>query len=355
VNEKKRLKSKIRSGNQKTWAMALTIAWCAFVHGLAAAQPTVKETSEAPARHRVLIITDEPADAFMVRVQAEVSALPGFEVVIRRPLGSLDEIARAEHAEAAIRKAASRKGVEVWMADATTGRSLLRQLVVDESPNGPDHGLIALQTAELLRTGLLARHTEPVAPPPPAEAPPDTVVSAPPASPSREDAALVGLGPLWSRGGVGPSWQAWLSYQHLFSSHFGISLDASAPLYFGSISSSQGSARVGALFAGAGLLARLRSTSAHLTATATLAATFASVVSKGEPNANYQGATTTTSTGLAYLRLGATWNPTPWLGWGAAALVGTTTSRLRIQFADRAVGDWGTVLAAALLYGEIAW
>lgn len=103
------------------------------------------------------------------------------------------------------------------------------------------------------------------------------------------------------------------------------------------------------------MLARLRSTSAHLTGTATLAAAFASVVAKGEPNANYQGDTTTTYTGLAYLRLGAAWNPVPWLGLGAAGLVGTTTSRIRIEFADRAVGDWGTVLAAAMLYGEVGW
>ena len=46
------------------------------------------------------------------------------------------------------------------MADATSGRSLLRQVVVDESPGGPDRDLIALQTAELLRTSLLGESSD---------------------------------------------------------------------------------------------------------------------------------------------------------------------------------------------------
>jgi hypothetical protein len=306
--------------------------------------------AETPERHRVLIITDEPNDPFMTRVQAEVGALPGFEVATRRPTGSLDADARAERAEAAIRKVASGKGVEVWMADATTGRSLLRQLVVDESPNGPDQGIIALQTAELLRTGLVAR---PVAPaPPPVPSPPS--VTASPAAP-HENAVLAGLGPLWSRGGVGPSWQAWLSYQLLGSDHIGFSLDVSTPVHRGSISSSEGTAHVGVVAAGAGLLARLRSEHAKLTGTATLGAAFASVFTDGHANANYLGSTTTSYAGLAYLRLGVLWNPVRWLGLGAAGLTGTATSHVAIEFANRRVGTWGTVLAAGLLYGELGW
>ena len=51
-----------------------------------------------------------------------------------RPQGPIEASARSEHAVAAIRMLPSRKGVEVWMADETSGRSLLRQVVVDETP-----------------------------------------------------------------------------------------------------------------------------------------------------------------------------------------------------------------------------
>ena len=59
------------------------------------------------------------------------------------------------------------------MANQPTGRSLLRQLVVDEQPGAPNEGLVALQTAELLRTTLLSRSELPPRPAAAAAAPGD--------------------------------------------------------------------------------------------------------------------------------------------------------------------------------------
>jgi hypothetical protein len=112
---------------------------------------------------------------------------------------------------------------------------------------------------------------------------------------------------------------------------------------------------VGTIAAGAGLLARLQSHGAKVAGTATLGMAFASVTTKGEPNASYQGSTPTATTGLAYLRLGVVWSPVGWLGLGAAGLLGTTTGRVHIQFANRGVGDWGAPVVAGLLCGQIAW
>lgn len=338
-------------------ARALTLGWAICALGWAVAPPCwANETDKLRPHHRVLIITEDPNDPFMTRVQAEVTALPDLEVTVQRPMSSLDADARAQRAEVAIRKVASGKGVEVWMADATSGRSLLRQLVVDESPNGPDQGLVALQTAELLRTGLIAKPVSPPAPSPqPLVPPPIPAVANPPQSPPRAHALVAGVGPLWSAGGLGPGLQAWLSYQHLWSPHFGFSVDASAPLYRGSLRGAQGSAQVGVLLAGGGLLGRLQSENAKVAGTATIGAAFASIFIKGEPNASYLGSSTHTPTGLIYLRLGVVWHPVPWLGLGAAGLVGTTTSRIHVQFAKQDVGDFGTPLAAATLYGEVAW
>jgi hypothetical protein len=330
---------------------AFIVAWQMFAHGAATAQPPGADgINKARARHRVLIITDDPNDPFMTRVQAELSALPDVEITTKRPAGSLDADARTEQADAAVRKVASGKGVEVWMADATSGRSLLRQLVIDESPGGPDQGLVALQTAELLRTGLRARQT--AVPTLPAPSPPPSTATE---DPSRDHAMLVGVGPLWSQGGVGPSLQVWFSYQHLWSGHLGLSLDASAPLRSGSISSAEGTAHVGTITAGAGLLARLHNEKAKVTGTATLGLAFAAVLTDGDAHASYLGSTTTAYTGLAYLRLGVAWHPVPWLALGAAGLVGTTTNRERIEFANRGVGHWGAPLFAAFPYGEFTW
>jgi hypothetical protein len=331
---------------------AFAVAWPALVHGAPSAI-----APEPPAHRRVLIVADEANDPFMDMVKAEVSAVRGVEIVVRAPAGSLDADARAEHADAAIRKLPSGKGVEVWMSDATSGRSLLRQLVVDERPNGPDQSLVALQTAELLRTSFFPKPDVPapgVAPPLPTS-PTPSVAAASTAPTSSEDVLQAGVGLLESRGGVSPALQAWLSYQHQWSRRFGVVVDVSAPLVWGSVRALEGTADVGVVLAGGGLHSRFRSADGQLFATTSVGGAFASVLAKGQPVGALEGSSTRAYTGLAYLRLSGGWNPARWLGLGIAGVLGTTTSRVRIQFANRDVAEWGMPIAIALLYAEIDW
>src|SRR3954470_11649278 len=103
---------------------------------------------------RVLLVVDQGDDPFAERIRAELAAL-GLGVLTLEPwrtgesVPSLEAVARREQVAAAVRTVPSRKGVEVWLADQSTGRPLLRQLVIDESPGGPNQGLVALQTVEL--------------------------------------------------------------------------------------------------------------------------------------------------------------------------------------------------------------
>jgi len=137
--------------------LSMALLW-AFPSPAAASKP-----SGAADHRRVLLLTDASGDPLMDRIRAEVLSL-GLEVIVRRAAGAIDARARAEHAVAAIRMLPARNGVEVWTSDETGGRPLLRQAVVDDKPGGPDRTLIALQTAELLRTSLFPR-------PPPEPAP----------------------------------------------------------------------------------------------------------------------------------------------------------------------------------------
>ena len=161
-----------------------------------------------------------------------MSAL-GLEVVAVEPwrtgeaIESLDAAGRANQAAAAIRMVASRKGVEVWVANQPTGRSLLRQLIVDERAPAPNEGLVALQTAELLRTTLLSRSE--TAPPPPRPVPTINEEPAPPPPPSPPNAGLqAGFGVLWSPRGGGEAYQLWMTIHRFIVRPLGIALDVSA-------------------------------------------------------------------------------------------------------------------------------
>src|SRR5262249_45221718 len=125
-----------------------------------------------------------------------------------------------------------------------------------------NQSLIALQTAELMRTSLLAG---PAPPPPP---PPPPVVTAPP--PPQVEAELgveAGVGTLWSPGGTGAALPLWLSAHAPpapVAPNLSLALDVSAPARATTVSGPEGSSTVRTYLLAVALLARKRLASAGL-------------------------------------------------------------------------------------------
>ena len=316
-------------------------------------------TSEAPGR-RVLLLTDKPGDPFIDRIRAEVAGL-GLAVLVRESAGPLEDEARAEHAVAAIRVLPSHNGVEVWMADETSGRSLLRQLIVDERPGGPDQGLIALQTAELLRTSLFPKQPNPSAQPaapatPPATQPVASANVAAAAVPSRvtETGLQAGFGSLYSRGGAGPAMQGWVSLHQFWSQRLGVALNFSFPIVGSSISAIEGSSRVGTYLGGIEFLARSQPQHSYYL-NAGIAASVAWIVSHGQDaRSPLKDASSSAMVGAAYLRAGAGWSGS-FYKIGVLGLAGGTLERVAIRFAGNDAASWGWPFVAAFLTAEIDW
>ena len=330
-------------------ALALSAAVTAFPGaGLGAA-------GHAPPR--VLLIVDQPDDLFAERIRAELAGL-GLTVLTIEPwrtgaqVGPLESAARSERAVAAIRMVASRKGVEVWMADETSGRSLLRQLVVDESAGGPNQGLVALQTAELLRTSLLAS-SGPVPPPPP-PAPPD--VAPPSPEPEMDAGVQAAVGALASPGGAGAALQAWLTFHRAIGRRWGLALDLSAPVRRATVSGIEGSARVGTYLAGAAALLRLDAPGSGLYAGAGAGVAVVRVGVEGQTAiAMLTSGSDSAITGAGYLRADGGFEVARWFRFGARVVAGAALDRVAIHFAGNEGGSWGHVFGAALLLAELHW
>lgn len=322
--------------------------------GLATAVP-----AENHADAKVLLIVDRPNDPFIERIRAEIAAL-GLTVFTRGPSGPLEADARAQHAAAAIRILPSRKGVEVWMADATSGRTLTRQLVVDEAPQGPDQSLIALQTAEILRTGLF-----PPPPPKPAPAPPPPPPPPKPAEPpaviipaprvGSEASVQLGLGALYSPGGAGAALQVWLTLEQRWRRGFGIALDASGPVLPASMTGPEGKSDVGALSAGLRLFARFPANDSSWFLTAGLGGGVLNLRTHGHADPPLIEASRSVVVGHGYARVDSGWRPAPWAKLGLAVLAGSTFDPVTIRFADNKAGTWGTVFLASFLQFGIEW
>jgi len=325
------------------WAALFGVLTFVLALPASAAKP-----SQEPDPRRVLLLTDSPGEPLIERIRAEVVSL-GMEVVVRRAEGPIDARARAEHAAAAIRMLPTRNGVEVWTADETSGRPLLRQAVVDDKPGGPDVKLIALQTAEVLRTSLF--------PHPPPEPVAVIVQVAPAPARANETSVLAGVGLLYGAGGAGPAWQAWLSFQHLWTEHVGGALAVSLPIHRGTMSGPEGTADVGAVTAGVEVLARFVS-DRRVFANAGVGAAFAAVLATGHPTADVAplvGASTTAYTGLAYARATLGRKVFRWLAVGVSGVAGSTVAPVHIGFAGNDAGSWGVPLVGVALFGQADW
>ena len=293
----------------------------------------------------------------MSRISAELASL-GLSVVVRPAEGAIQTRARAEHAVAAIRMLPARNGVEVWTADEASGRPLLRQAIVDDNPRGPDRTVIALQTAELLRTSLLPH-------PPPEPAPvivqvaaAPSVAPAPAPRPANDVAVRAGVGALYGAGGVAPVWQAWLSFQRLWTEHLGAALELSVPLHRGTLSGPEGTADVGAITAGGQVIARFSSDRRRLFASTGLGAAFVTLLATGHPTANSAllvGPSSTTYTGLGYAHVALGWKASRWVGLGVNGVAGATFAPVHIRFAGNDAGTWGVPLLGAALFAELDW
>jgi hypothetical protein len=321
---------------------------------------------------RVLLIVDRPDDRFAGRIRAEISGLGMLVLTLEpwrtaEPVGPLEEAARAQQAVAAIRMVPSRNGVEVWMADRTTGRSLLRQLVVDESPGGPNEGLVALQTAELLRTSLLSAPPPPaprpvVSPPPTAPAvpppavPPPPVVTAP-ASPAAAVKAGVqaGIGGFYAPGGTGGELQAWFSVHRSFGGRLGLAVDFSLPLGSATLSGPEGSTRMRTHLGGVVLLAHAHAPAAFY-ASGGVGAALVRVGFDGETdNPMLTARSTSLVTGAGYLRGDAGLEAASWLRVGVRAVAGAALRHAGVRLAGNEAATWGPLFAAAFAVLDVSW
>ena len=320
----------------------------------------------AQQRLRVLLVIDQADDPFAERIRAELAAL-GLDVVALETwrtgeaIESLDAAGRSENASAAIRMLSSRKGVEVWMANQPTGRSLLRQLIVDESPSGPNLGLVALQTAELLRTSLLsvadaraATAARQQTTPPKAAETAVPVVEAKPAGPAPWGVQAA-LGAMFSPASGDAQMQAWLSVQRLIVGRVGIAVDGSLPLSTGTVTGPEGSARINSALGGIALFTRFEASERPVYATLAVGGAVIRVDADGDASQPFVASSDSAVSGAAYARGDAGFAVTNWLRFGLRAVAGVAPTGVKVRFAGNEAGVWGRPFLAGFVVTDLVF
>jgi hypothetical protein len=236
----------------------------------------------------------------------------------------------------------------------------LRQLVVDERPGAPSEGLVALQTAELLRTTLLSRSEVPAAAlsAPPRGTPPGAVpaIVAPPPSPALPPSISLqaAAGVLFSPG-VDPAMQVWITVSHVIARPLGVALDASGPLSSGTISGPEGSANVRSWLAGATIFVRHDPPDGRLYAIAAAGAAVIRLNAQATANAPLLATSAGTTAGAMYLRADGGVQVAPRLRLGLRAVAGAVPGGVPVRFAGNQAAVWGRPFLAALALVDLSW
>jgi hypothetical protein len=348
--------------------------WTAVVGALLLTLLSSAGAARAGAPPRIVLIATATDDPISLRLQAELRTLhfevPEIEIAPDPPSrAQLEDAARRSEAVAAVRIVPSRVGVEVWIVDRITGKTVLREMVTTVGGAASRDATIALRVVELLRASLMELDAarpppgdmdapplirELMAPPPVTPpAPAQTATLPPPAAP----AFSIELGPaaLLSPGGFGPSGAVSAAIYYHPAEPFGASLIAVIPVFPASVSGPEGSttARVGLL--GGGLRGTWAPAGSAWTATLGGGISALWLHLDGQPIPGFSGSSANLFSAAPYLRAGLGLTVAPRLRLRADALLGASLPPTLVKFGARLAAVWGVPFVAPTLGVELLW
>lgn len=319
----------------------------------------------APPTRIALVREPGSGDGFPRRLRAELDSM-GIQVVeVPAPdtapsHESLEQAARDAGAFAAVRVAPRKGGVEVWIADRVTGKTVLRELVARRGET--DDEIVALRVVELLRASLLeldlhgAPHGD-VKPAPAVRRLVPKPLPAPVVAPARPGEAALGLelgpGVAYSPSGIPPAPLLRLGARFDLGSGAGADLLVLAPTFPQTVDDSEGSAAVLLALFGAGADVSLLPAGgvwrSHAGAGAALV--YLHVTGSAAPPFVAQTQARWLAAGFGRLELGRAIGGGTFLG--LELVGGMTASRAVVSFAGREVAGWGQPFGVASLLLEI--
>jgi hypothetical protein len=345
-------------------SISLSLACAALLAGASSASIARADDPSVVATSTIAVIC-APGDRFGLRLVAELESL-GFRAVVLDPSAepasraSLEASARRAGAIAAIRAVPSERGVEVWIADRVTGKTVLRDLANDRGTPDVEDAL-ALRVVELLRASLL----EIALPVPSRGEVPATPEIVEKMSVSLPKAVEVAAPPRWrlslapglllSPGGFGGSASLALGLDWMPSDHVGVFALAAIPLTGAHIARPQGSADLTILLAGGGVRFLPASATSAWIPSIDLGLAAVSLRSAGTANPGFVASSPSAVTAAPFARLGLAFAPLPRLRLRADVLAGLATPGITVQFAQHEIATWGAPLVLSTVGVDFGW
>ena len=343
---------------------ALVITGASLLAGVLLARSAPADEAHDAAASTIVVLC-APGDRFGLRLVAELESL-GFRAIVLDPStepasrAALEASARTAGAIAAIRAVPSERGVEVWIADRVTGKTVLRDLANDRGSPELDDAL-ALRVVELLRASLLeialpvlSRGEVPATPEIREKMRVPPIATRAPDSPPTLRVALA-PGVLLSPGGFGASASLSLGLDWMPTAHLGVFALAAIPLTSAHVEGVEGSADLTILLAGGGARFALASPASTWRPSADIGLSAVSLRSAGTANPGFVASSPTAVTAAPFVRLGLSVAPTPRLRLRADVLAGLVASGVSVQFAQHEIATWGRPLVLSTVGVDFGW
>ncbi len=331
----------------------------------------------AGADDAIAVMVERANNPVAVRLRAELEAL-GFRVIVlpgsEHPPSreALEAAARDAGAVAAVRIVPSQKGVEVWVADRATGKTVLREVVAAQPGSAAGTSTIAVRAVELLRASLMEVES---ATPPPGEVTVTPTVRAaalprardeapaPPPPPPRPLGISVQLGPAvaLAAGGVDPTLHMLIDLRWVPGQWLGVDVCGLVPTSPARIETAEGTSLVTLALLGAGahiaLAPLLGDRSAEPRWTPTLGAGVAAawLQLEGVANPPYAGREEDVGMVAPYVRAGLGVTALPHLRVRVDLMGGATAPRPVIRHGTNETAAWGPIFGLGSVGAEVAW
>jgi hypothetical protein len=365
---------------------ALLLSGALLAAGLARA-PSARADAPAEEAPSIFVVIATPEDRFGQRVIAELSSL-GFQGIRLDPPDpsasrvGLEAAARGAGALAAIRAVRSARGVEVWIADRVTGKTVLREIAIDAGAPDPESALV-IQTVELLRASLLEvslpgpppgevpataelrkklavpalAAPEEEAPPPAAPAPaaPAAPVEEAPRAPPPKLRASLAPGALFSPGGFAPAAALDLGVAWMPSDRVGLMGFASIPLTRPQVSGAAGSAELATTLAGGGVRFVFTDRSSAWDPSLDMGLTAISMQLTASAGAGFRAIDAGAWTAAPFLRLGLAFAVSPMLRLRADVLATGAFQGVTVNIAQEEVATFGEPIVVTSAGVDFGW
>jgi hypothetical protein len=333
----------------RAWFLIVVIAMSLIATRVRASEPA-----------RIAIVHELSADERAIgRLRAELSTL-GLEVVdvtlaLNEGATAFDDAARRVNAFAAVHVIPGKGGVEVWIADRATGKTLFREHVIGPGEEFDD--VVALKAGELLRASLaelgLSPKGEQAVPAPRPMAP-----AAPLPLERRADAAwlFLELGPAvaMSPGGVDATAHGFVGLRWRASRFFGLDGFASIPVTAATVAAPEGSADVRPWLLGLDVAVWFFDPQAAWQVAGAAGLGVAHLAIAGSPTPPLLGRRDTTTVAFPFTRFSVDRSLGARFRIGLHGFVGIAAPRPTLRFDEREVADWGQPVVVSTLVLGIA-